>query len=57
MPRPQIPDRRPYRVYTRDPGSGLLVHDGLIYRGERCAWRVARAISRVLGQEAQARPA
>jgi hypothetical protein len=44
-------------VYTRDPGSGLLVHDGLIYRGERCAWRVTRAISRVLGQEAQARPA
>jgi hypothetical protein len=57
MPRPRIPDRRPYRVYTRDPGSGLLVHDGLIYRGERCARRVARTIRRVLGQEAQARPA
>jgi hypothetical protein len=57
MPSPQIPDRRPFRVYTRDPGTGLLVHDGLIYHGERFARRAARTITRVLGLDAEARPA
>lgn len=50
-------DRRPYRVYVRNRTSGLLVHDGLIYRGQHCAQREARKITRVLGQEACARPA
>lgn len=48
-------DARPYRVYTRDPLSGLLTHDGLIYRGERCATREARKITRLLGLPAEAR--
>jgi hypothetical protein len=50
-------DRSPWRVYIRDPGTGLLIHDGLIYRGERCARREARKITRLLGQPAEARPA
>jgi hypothetical protein len=50
------PDARPYRVYARDPQTGLLMHDGLIYRGERCARRQARTITRVLGLDAEARP-
>jgi hypothetical protein len=54
--RPAV-DRRPYRVYTRDPITGLLIHDRLIYRGERCARREARKVTRVLGLEAEARPA
>ncbi|TDB91223.1 hypothetical protein E1264_02730 [Actinomadura sp. KC216] len=49
-------DRSPWRVYTRNPATGVLVHDGLIYRGERCAQREARKINRVLGQPAEARP-
>jgi hypothetical protein len=49
--------RQPFRVYARDPESGLLVSDGLIYRGQRVAWREARKITRVLGQPAEARPA
>jgi hypothetical protein len=48
-------DRRPYRVFVRNPESGLLTHDGLIYRGERCAQREARKIARVLGLTAEAR--
>ncbi|GAA3120259.1 hypothetical protein GCM10010466_08930 [Planomonospora alba] len=51
-----MPDPRPYRVYVRDPGTGLLVSDGLIHRGERCARREARTITRVQGREAEARP-
>jgi hypothetical protein len=50
-----MPDRRPYRVYTRQSDSGLLIHDGLIYRGQRCAERQARTITRVLGLPAEAR--
>jgi hypothetical protein len=50
------PDRRPYRVYTRDK-RGLLVHDGLIYWGQHCASKEARKITRVLGHDAEARPA
>jgi hypothetical protein len=50
-------DRSPWRVYTLDPDTGLLTHDGLIYRGERCAQREARKITRVLGRVAQAHPA
>ena len=57
MPGPRDGGRRPFRVYVRDPDSGLLVSDGLIYRGERVAWREARKITRVLGQPAEARPA
>ena len=49
-------DRRPYRVYTRNPDTGLLIHDGLIYRGERCAKREARKIARLLGLETAAQP-
>lgn len=50
-------DRTPWRVYTRDPATGLLTHDGLIYRGENCAQREARKITRVLGRLAEAQPA
>jgi hypothetical protein len=50
-------DRTPWRVYTRDAATGLLTHDGLIYRGERCAQRQARTITRVLGRPAEAQPA
>lgn len=50
-------DRSPWRVYTRNPATGLLIHDGLIYRGERCAQREARKITRLLGLSAEARPA
>ncbi|GAA4100964.1 hypothetical protein [Actinomadura miaoliensis] len=50
-------DRSPWRVYTRDPATGLLIHDGLIYRGERCARREARKITRTLGLQAKAQPA
>ncbi|WP_329242866.1 hypothetical protein OG417_44885 [Actinoallomurus sp. NBC_01490] len=50
-------DRTPWRVYTRDAATGLLTHDGLIYRGEHCARREARKISRVLGRPAEAQPA
>ena len=58
MSRPiRVADTRPYRVYTRDPDSGLLIHDGLIYRGASCAQREARKITRVLGLPAEARPA
>lgn len=58
MPTPTIsPDKRPYRVYTLDPATGLYIHDGLIYRGERCAQREARKITRVLGLPAEAHPA
>lgn len=56
MPHPQMPDRRPFRVYARDPDTGLLIHDGLVYRGERVAQREARKITRLLGQPAEARP-
>lgn len=51
------PDRRPYRVYIRRPDTGLLTHDGLIYRGKRCAQREARKIARVTGLAAESRPA
>lgn len=57
MPAPRDDGRQPFRVYARDPESGLLVSDGLIYRGERVARREARKIARVLGQPAEARPA
>lgn len=50
-------DRRPFRVYARCPVTGLLKHDGLTYRGKRCAEREARKITRVLGSEAEVRPA
>jgi hypothetical protein len=50
-------DRSPWRVYTRDPATGLLTHDGLIYRGAHCARREARKITRVLGHVAEAQPA
>jgi hypothetical protein len=50
-------DRRPYRVYVRQTETDLLVCDGLIYRGKHCAEREVRKIRRVLGREAQARPA
>jgi len=53
---PAAEDRRPFRVYVRDPGSGLLVSDGLTYIGERCARRETGKISRLLGQHAEARP-
>jgi hypothetical protein len=53
---PAARDRRPFRVYTRDPHTGLLVSDGLTYIGEHCAQREAAKISRILGQEAEARP-
>ncbi len=56
MSRPRTPDQRPFRLYTRDPESGLLFHDGLVYRGERCANREARKVRRVLGVEAEVRP-
>lgn len=49
-------DRRPFRVFTRDPQTQLLLHDGLIYRGARCAQHEARKITRVLGLPAEARP-
>jgi hypothetical protein len=49
-------DRTPWRVYTRDPHTGLLAHDGLIYLGESCAQREARKIIRVLGRLAEAQP-
>lgn len=49
-------DRRPFRVYARCPATGLLKHDGLTYRGKRCAEREARKITRILGSEAEARP-
>lgn len=57
MAAPSDSGRRPFRVYARDPDSGLLVSDGLIYRGERVARREARKITRMLGQPAEARPA
>src|SRR5439155_6355181 len=57
MPLPRDGSRQPFRVYARDPDSGLLVSDGLTYRGERVALREARKITRVLGQPAEARPA
>jgi hypothetical protein len=56
MPR-FLEDRRRFRVYSRDPRTGLLTHDGLIYRGQRCAQREARKITRILGVPAEARPA
>lgn len=31
-----MPERR-FRVYVRDPYTGLLISDGLIYNGHRCA--------------------
>ena len=49
-------DRQPWRVYIRDQGTGLLIHDGLIYRGRRCAEREARKIRRILGHMAEAQP-
>jgi hypothetical protein len=54
---PRDDGRQSFRVYARDPDSGLLVSDGLTYRGEHVAWREARKITRVLGQPAEARPA
>jgi hypothetical protein len=56
MPTDLTPDTRPFRVYARDPKSGLLIHDRLIYRGAHCAERAARTITRVLGVDAEARP-
>jgi len=56
MPSSQ-PDRRPFLLYIRNRTTGLLVSDGLTYRGERLARREARKITRVLGLEAEARPA
>lgn len=50
-------DLRPWRVFTRDQNTGLLIHDGLIYRGRRCAEREARKIRRMFGQVAEAQPA
>jgi len=44
-------------LYIRNRTTGLLVSDGLTYRGERLARREARKITRVLGLEAEARPA
>lgn len=57
MPTPKMPDRQPFRVYTRDPDTGLLICDGLTYWGEHLARREARKITRLLGQPAEARPA
>jgi hypothetical protein len=56
VPPPRDISRQPFRVYARAPDSGLLVSDGLIYWGERVAWREARKITRLLGQPAEARP-
>jgi hypothetical protein len=56
MPNATNPDARRFRVYARDPRTGLLMHDCLIYWGERCAQRQARTITRVLGLYAEARP-
>ena len=49
-------DHRPFHVYARCPTTGLLMHDGLVYRGKRCAEREARKITRTLGSEAEVRP-
>jgi hypothetical protein len=57
VPSSQAADRRPFRVYIRDRATGLLVSDGLVYWGERLARREARKITRVLGLDAEARPA
>ncbi len=57
MPSAPAADRRPFLLYIRDPATGLLVSDGLTYRGERLARREARKITRVLGRDAEARPA
>lgn len=57
MPQLQAADRQPFLLYIRDPATGLLVSDGLTCRGERCAQREARKITRVLGLPAEARPA
>lgn len=57
MAQAQAADRRPFLLYIRDPATGLLVSDGLTYRGERLAWREARKVTRVLGLAAEARPA
>ena len=56
MPDAKKTDERPFRVYARDSETGLLMHDHLIYIGERCAKRAARTITRVLGVDAEARP-
>jgi len=50
-------DRRPFLVYIRDRATGLLVSDGLVYWGERLARRESRKVTRVLGVDAEARPA
>lgn len=57
MPKPNAQDRRPFRLYIRDPETGLLISDGLTYRGQSVAWREACKITRVLGRPAEARPA
>jgi hypothetical protein len=57
MPSSPAVDRRPFLLYIRNPATGLLVSDGLTYRGERIARREALKITRVLGLEAEARPA
>jgi hypothetical protein len=54
--RPSFQDRRPFHVFVREPGTGLLVSDGLTYIGQRCAEHEARKITRILGQHAEARP-
>jgi hypothetical protein len=56
-PAPREPDQRPFRIYTRDPQTRLLVHDGLIYRGQRLAHREAAKITRLLGEQTEVRPA
>ena len=57
MPKHLGPDRRPFRLYVRDPETGLLISDGLTYRGKNVARREARKVTRVLGRPAEARPA
>jgi hypothetical protein len=49
-------DRQPFRVYLRQPDTGLLVSDGLTYIGRRTAEHETRKITRVLGWYAEARP-
>jgi hypothetical protein len=48
-------DRRRFWIYVRDPGSGLLISDGLTYIGQRLAQRQAAKLARHYGQPAEAR--
>jgi hypothetical protein len=56
-PTHKVPDKRPFLIYTRDPQTGLLIHDGLTYRGQHLAQREAAKITRRLGEQTEIRPA